>query len=121
MSHCTYVKGRTTWPVQEDKGGIRQIEGDFHFRDLKRKIKKPSRKDRSTLLPWISGTTWKIADQRTSLGRKSVTNQGEHRVLTRQFQSALKEDRKSRVRRAGGKIEALVSNDQVREASNKTQ
>ena len=74
----------------------------MHFRYLKRKIKKPSRKDRSTLVPWIPDTTWKIADQRTEQGRKSRTNQGEHRVLTRRFQAELKEDRKIRVRRVGG-------------------
>ena len=49
---------------------MRQIEGDLHFRALKRNIKKPPRKDRSTLEPWISYITWKIADQRKVLGRK---------------------------------------------------
>ena len=34
-----YVKGQTTWPIPEEKGRARQIEGDFHFRVLKRKIK----------------------------------------------------------------------------------
>ena len=93
----------------------------MHFRYLKRKIKKPPRKNRSTSAPWIFDTTWKIADQRTALGRKRRTNQGEHRVLTRRFQAALKEDRKIRVRRAGEDIEALVPNDKVREAWSKTQ
>ena len=44
--HRIYVKGQTTWPIQEEKGGTRQTEGYFHFSDLKRKVKKPSRKDR---------------------------------------------------------------------------
>ena len=65
----------------------------MHFRALKRKIKKPSGKYRSTLAPWISDTTWKIADHRTTLGSKIRTNQEEHRVLTRRFLAALKEDR----------------------------
>ena len=47
----------------------------MNLRDLKRKINKPSRKNISTLEPWISDTTWKIADQRTKLGRKIRTNQ----------------------------------------------
>ena len=98
-----------------------QIEVALHFRALKMKIKKPPRKDRSTLAPWISDTTWKIAYQKTALGRKSRTNQGEHMVLTRRFQAALKEDKRSRVRRVGEEIEALVSNDQVREAQSKNQ
>ena len=93
----------------------------MHFRDMKRKIKKPPRKNRSTSTPWISDATWKIADQRTALGRKRRNNQGEHRVLTRRFQAALKEDRKIRVRRAGEDIEALVPKDKVREAWSKTQ
>ena len=37
------------------------------------------------------------------------------------FQPALKEDRIIRMRRARGEIEALVSNDQVREVWIKTQ
>ena len=49
------------------------------------------------------------------MGRKSRANQGEHRVLTRRFQAALKEDRRSRMRKAGENIETLVSNNQVRE------
>ena len=72
------------------------------------------------MAPWILDTTWKIADQRTELGRKIRTNQGEHRVLTRQFQAALKEDRIIRLRRAGEEIKALVPNNQVREALSKT-
>ena len=67
-------------PIREQKGETRHIEVDFHFKALKKKIKKPSRKDRSTLSPWISDTTWKIPYQRTALGRKSRTNQGERRV-----------------------------------------
>ena len=72
------------------------------------------------MAPWILDTTWKIADQRTELGRKIRTNQGEHRVLTRQFQAALKEGRIIRLRRAGEEIKALVPNNQVREALSKT-
>ena len=94
-----YSKGRTTWPIWEDKGRISQIEGAFHFRALKRNIKKPSRKDRTTSAPWISDTTWKLADQRKALGRKSRANQEERRVLTRWFQAALKEYMRSRVSR----------------------
>ena len=76
MRYRAYVKGRTTWLIQEKKGRTRQIEGVLHFRAMKRKIKNLSRKDRSTLVPWISDTTWKIADQRTALGSRSRTNQG---------------------------------------------
>ena len=120
MRHRAYVKVRTTCPIREEKGRTRQIEVDLHFRYLKRKIKKPSRKDRSTLALWISDTTWNIADQRTALVRKSRTNQGELRVLTQRFQAALKEYRRSRVRRVGEEIEALVSNNQVRDVWSKT-
>ena len=42
-------------------------------------------------------------------------------MLTRRFQAALKEDRRSRVRREGEEIETLVSNDKVREAWSKNQ
>ena len=62
MRHRAYVKGRTTWPIQEEKGRTRQIYKDFHFRDLKRKINKLSRKDRSTSALWISDTNRKIED-----------------------------------------------------------
>ena len=70
---------------------------------------------------WISDTTWNIADQRTALVRKSRTNQGELRELMQRFQAALKEYRRSRVRRVGEEIESLVSNDQVREVRSKNQ
>ena len=86
----------------------------MHSRALKRKDKKPSRKDRTTSALWISETTWKLSGQRTALGKKSIDNQGELRVLTRRFQDALKEYRGSRVRRLGGGIDTLVSNNQVR-------
>ena len=62
MRHRAYFKGRTTWPIQEEKGRTRQIKGAFHFRYLKRKIKKLSRKDISTSAPWISDNNRKIAD-----------------------------------------------------------
>ena len=65
MRHRAYVKGRTTCTIRKEKGTMRHREGDFHFRDLKRKIKKLSRKEISTSALWISDTTWKIADQRT--------------------------------------------------------
>ena len=45
MGHCTYTKGRTTWPILEEKKITRKIKGALKFRDLKRNIKKPSRKD----------------------------------------------------------------------------
>ena len=73
------------------------------------------------MVPWISDTTWKISDQRKALGRKSRTNKGECRVLTRRFHAALKEDRRSRERGEGEEIKALVSKYQVREAWNKNQ
>ena len=66
-------------------------------------------------------TTWKLADQRPELGKKSRANQGERRVLSRRFQAALKEDMRSRVKRAGEDIDALLSNDQLIEAWSKTQ
>ena len=47
-SNCTYVKGKTTWPIWEEKGRARQNEGDSNLRALKRKVKKLSRKDRTT-------------------------------------------------------------------------
>ena len=45
--HYTYLKGRTTWPIQEEKGRTSQ-DGDSLFRDLKGRVKKPSRKDIAT-------------------------------------------------------------------------
>ena len=63
-SHCSYFKGRTIWPILEDKGRTRQIEGYFHFNALKIKIKRPPSKYSSNSEPWISDTTWKLADQR---------------------------------------------------------
>ena len=65
-------------------------------------------------------TTWNLLDQRMSLGSMSRANQGERRVLTRRFQAALNEDWRSKVRRTGEEIEALVLNDQVREAQSKS-
>ena len=76
-------------------------EGDSHFMALKRRFKKPSQKRRTVSVPWISDTTCRLADQRASLGRKIIANQGERMRLTRIFQEALKEDRIFRVGRAG--------------------
>ena len=53
MRHRAYIKGRTTWSIREDKWRRRLIEGDLHFRYLKRNTKKPSRKDRQNSAPWI--------------------------------------------------------------------
>ena len=43
-----------------------------------------------------------------ALGSRSRTNQGEPRVLTRSFQAALKEDRRSRLTKAVEEIKKLV-------------
>ena len=48
----------------------------MQFRALKRNIKKLSRKDRPTLAPLISDTTWKILYQIKALGKKRRTNLG---------------------------------------------
>ena len=104
--HRLYVKGQTTWPIQEEKGKTSQIEGASQSRDLKRKANKPSSKNRRTSALWITDTTWNLAYQRTKLVRKSRANQGEHTVLTRRFQLDLWEDSRSRVRRVGEDIEA---------------
>ena len=93
MRHHTYVKGRPTCTIREEKGRKNKIEGASHFRDLKMNIKKLSRKERTTLAPWILEITWNLADQRTVLGRKIRANQGEQRLLTQRFQATLKEDR----------------------------
>ena len=42
-------------------------------------------------------------------------------MLTRRFQAALKEDRKSRASREGEEIKTLVWNDQLREVWSKNQ
>ena len=46
--HRVYIKGWTTWSIQEEKG-IRSQERASNFRDLKRRVKKPSSKDRTNL------------------------------------------------------------------------
>ena len=101
-------------------GGTRQEE-DEHVMALKRRVKKPSRKDRTTLSLWISDTTSRLVDHRAELGRKCIANQGERKMLTLSFQAALKEGRRCIVMRAGEKIKTLVSKDQLREVWNKTQ
>ena len=88
----------------------------MQFKALKRKVKKPTRKDRTTSALWISETTWKLVDQRMELGKKRRANQGERRLLAQRFQAALKEDRRIRVRREGEEIKALVEKYQVIEA-----
>ena len=88
---------------------------------LKRKVKKPSRNGRTVSEPWIPDTTWRLADQRASLGRKIIANKGELSILTRRFQETLNEDSRSRVRRAEDDIESVVGGDQLREAWSKTQ
>ena len=46
--------------------------------------------------------------QRTALGRRSRTNQGERRVLIKSFQETLKEDRRSSLTRTVEEIKKLV-------------
>ena len=80
MRHRRYCKDRATWPITSVKGCMGQ-EGDSHFNDLKRRVKKPSRKGRTTMAPCISGSTWRLADQRAALGSKLTANQQECRTL----------------------------------------
>ena len=87
--HLRYKKERNTWPITEATGGMRQDENAY-FMDLKRRVKKPSRKGITTSELWILDTTWRLADQRAELGRKCTANHGECRMLTWRFQSALK-------------------------------
>ena len=92
-----------------------------HFIALKRRVKKPSSKDRTTSAQWISDTTCNLSDQKLLLGMKCIANQGEHRTLTRKFQEALKEDRRFKLGGVGDQIEALLSKDQLIEVWSKTQ
>ena len=69
-----YGKEQATWPITTPKGGTGK-EGDSHFNDLNRRVKKLSRRVRNTTAPWISDTTWRLADQRAALGRKLTENQ----------------------------------------------
>ena len=57
------------------KWGTKEI-GVSHFRNLKKMIKKLSRKAR-TAAPWISNATLRLADQRTVLGQTHTANQQE--------------------------------------------
>ena len=83
--HRWYGMELTTWPITEANGGTIQ-EGDYHFMALNQRVKKPSRKGRTTTAPWISDTTWRLADQRAALGRKLISKQGEFRTMTQRFQ-----------------------------------
>ena len=83
-------------------------KGDSNFMALKQRVKNLSRKEITTYAPWISDITWSLEDQMAEMGRKCIANQGEHRILMWRFQVALKEDRRCRVRRAVGGVEALV-------------
>ena len=63
---------------------------------------------------WISEATWRLADQMTSLIWTHTAGQRERRTAMGRFQTALKEDRRCRVRKAGEKIETLVETEQMR-------
>ena len=69
-----YCKEQATCPITAAKGG-RGKEGDSYFNDLKRGVKNPSQKGRTTTAPKISETTWRLADQRSALGGKLTANQ----------------------------------------------
>ena len=71
--HIWYFKERSTITIMSVKGGTGR-EGRSHFNDLKQRVKKPSRKARTTTAPWISDATWSLADQRTVLGRNIMAN-----------------------------------------------
>ena len=79
--HFWYGKEWATWPITASKGGTGQ-GGGSHFNDLRRRVKNPSQKGRTAMLPWISYATWGLVDQRVALGRNITSNHGEHRMLT---------------------------------------
>ena len=87
--HFWYGKERSTWSITAEKEGIVK-EGNSHFNYLKRMVKKPSQRERTTTAPWISDATWRLADHKVALGRKLTAHQGERRMLTRRFQAAFK-------------------------------
>ena len=62
--HC---KARSIWSIVAPKGVPTQ-EGDSHFSDLKKMVKKIMWKAR-VMEPWISEAACRLADQRTALRR----------------------------------------------------
>ena len=87
--HC---KEQSIWPIVETKEGPVQL-GDSQFSDLKKMVKKPSQKSRK-VEPWISDATWRLADQRTELGRTHMAKHQEQRTEIRRFQAELSEGRR---------------------------
>ena len=79
------------------------------------------KKSLRTKKPWISDTTWKLADQRMALRSNFMENQQERRTATRRFHLALRKESRYRVRKVGEEIKELVVNDQLREVWNKIQ
>ena len=64
--------------------------------------------------PWISYSTWRLADQRMALRRTHTEEQQEIRTAARRFQAELQEDRIKGLSKAGVEIEVLVEDNQTR-------
>ena len=94
--HC---KARSIWPIVAPNWGLMQ-EGDSNFSDLKNMVKKPTR-NTLVMAPWISEANWMLVDQRMALIWTHTEGQQELRTMTRHFQTALKEDRRCRLIKAG--------------------
>ena len=72
-SHHRCCKGRDIWPIAASKGKTVH-EGDSHFSDLKKMVKKPFWKARKVAL-WISDATKRLSDQRTEMGQTHMSDQ----------------------------------------------
>ena len=59
---------------------------------------------------WISEETWRLVDERVTMGRKSRARMGMRR-LGRAIQASLKGDRRRRVEEVGSAVEALLKED----------
>ena len=70
-SNCCYLKGQQPFPL---KHNIQTSQPDTTFSILKQNKEKPTRLNRARL-SWITDTTWKLIDKRSSLRKNNNINQ----------------------------------------------
>lgn len=88
------------------------------YQALKQSIAPPTKEERRARRPWISGDTWRLVDERTTLLKSPTYDWAKARRLGRAIRQAFKLDKKRRTEMAGLDIETALNENRVQEAWN---
>ena len=108
--HRKYLHGRKKFPLQLPKLGPLTL-ADTLYTGIKDRIHIPRGPARPNPPQWLSPNTIRLIDTRASLRRNKFHSRQQARLLTRQINQSLKEDRKARAEKAAQEIGACLSTD----------